>query len=137
MQWEDLNYKQEFKMGFKAYGQSKLANILFTKHLSKKLLHKGISVNCVHPGGVNTALGSQNKSMLGKLLKILLKPFFRSPLKGAESILFLARSKDNAVSGEYFVDSKIKGTSKASHNESSQERLWELSEEMVLQTFDI
>jgi len=73
MQWEDLNYKQEFKMGFKAYGQSKLANILFTKHLSKKLLHKGISVNCVHPGGVNTALGSQNKSMLGKLLKILLK----------------------------------------------------------------
>ncbi len=137
MQWEDLNYKQEFKMGFKAYGQSKLANILFTKHLSKKLLHKGISVNCVHPGGVNTALGSQNKSMLGKLLKILLKPFFRSPLKGAESILFLARSKDNAVSGEYFVDSKIKGTSKASHDASSQEKLWELSEEMVLQTFDI
>ena len=70
-------------------------------------------------------------------LKILLKPFFRSPLKGAESILFLARSEDNAVSGEYFVDSKIKGTSKASHDESSQEKLWELSEEMVLQTFDI
>ena len=137
MQWDDLNYKKEFNMGFKAYGQSKLANILFTKHLSKKLLTKGIAVNCIHPGGVNTALGDQNQSLLGKILKILLKPFFRTPLKGAQSILYLARMSDNSVSGEYFVDSKIKGTSMAARNESSQERLWELSEEMVKQTFSL
>lgn len=137
MQWNDLNYKQEFKMGVKAYAQSKLANILFTKYLSRKLLTKGIAVNCVHPGGVNTSLGDQNKSLIGKVLKMMLKPFFRSPLKGAEGILFLARLQDNSISGEYFFDSKVKKTSDASRNESSQERLWLLSEDMVGQTFNI
>ena len=137
MQWNDLNYKKDFNMGFKAYGQSKLANILFTKHLSKKLLAKGIAVNCIHPGGVNTALGNQNKSLLGRILKMLLKPFFRTPLKGAQGILYLARMNDNSLSGEYFVDSKIKKTSMAARSESSQERLWEVSEEMVKQTFNL
>ena len=90
MQWDDLNYKDDFKMGLKAYGQSKLGNILFTKQLAKKLQKDGVTVNAIHPGGVNTSLGNQNNSLLGRVLKIILKPFFRSPLKGANTIIYLA-----------------------------------------------
>ena len=63
MQWDDINYKDDFKMGLKAYGQSKLGNILFTKQLAKKLQKDGVTVNAIHPGGVNTSLGNQNNSL--------------------------------------------------------------------------
>tara|TARA_B100000029_G_scaffold513303_1_gene612429 strand:+ start:13323 stop:14186 length:864 start_codon:yes stop_codon:yes gene_type:complete len=137
MNWDDLNYKENFKMGFKAYGQSKLANILFTKHLARKLGHDDIKVNAIHPGGVNTALGSQNKSIFGKILKVLLKPFFRSPLKGAESIIYLATKERLEESGAYFFDSKIIKTSKSSQDEIEAKKLWEVSERLVNQNFMI
>ena len=107
MQWEDINYKSNFGQGLRPYGQSKLANLLFTRYLSIKLSTENISVNAIHPGGVNTSLGSQNKAWYSKPLRLILRPFFRSPLKGAESIIYLATKQDDGVTGEYFVDSKI------------------------------
>ncbi|MDC1387621.1 SDR family NAD(P)-dependent oxidoreductase, partial [Gammaproteobacteria bacterium] len=83
MNWENINFKDDFGQGMQVYGQSKLANLLFTRHLAIKLSTDNVSVNAIHPGGVNTALGSQNKALFGKILKVMLKPFFRSPLKGA------------------------------------------------------
>ncbi len=137
MQWDDINYKDDFKMGLKAYGQSKLGNILFTKQLAKKLQKDGVTVNAIHPGGVNTSLGNQNNSLLGRVLKIILKPFFRSPLKGANTIIYLAEIDGLSITGAYWVDGRVAKTSHYSKNEAEAEKLWRLSEKLVNQEFDI
>ena len=137
MQWDDINYKDDFKMGLKAYGQSKLGNILFTKKLAKKLQKDGVTVNAIHPGGVNTSLGNQNNSLLGRVLKIILKPFFRSPLKGANTIIYLAEIDGLSITGAYWVDGRVAKTSHYSKNEAEAEKLWRLSEKLVNQEFDI
>ena len=137
MQWEDINFKNNFGQGLRSYGQSKLANLLFTRYLAIKLSTDNISVNAIHPGGVNTSLGSQNKAWYNKPLRLILKPFFRSPLKGAESIIYLATKQDDGVTGEYFVDSKIHKSSTYSKNLEEAHKLWDLSEKLVGQTFDI
>ncbi len=137
MQWDDINYKDDFKMGLKAYGQSKLGNILFTKQLAKKLQKDSVTVNAIHPGGVNTSLGNQNNSLLGRVLKIILKPFFRSPLKGANTIIYLAEIDGLSITGAYWVDGRVAKTSHYSKNEAEAEKLWRLSEKLVNQEFDI
>ena len=137
MQWDDINYKDDFKMGLKAYGQSKLGNILFTKQLAKKLQKDGVTVNAIHPGGVNTSLGNQNNSLLGRVLKIILKPFFRSPLKGANTIIYLAEIDGLSITGAYWVDGRVAKTSHYSKNEAEAEKLWRLSEKLVNQEFDV
>ena len=137
IQWEDINFKNNFGHGLRSYGQSKLANLLFTRYLAIKLSTDNISVNAIHPGGVNTSLGSQNKAWYSKPLRLILKPFFRSPLKGAESIIYLATKQDDGVTGEYFVDSKIHKSSTYSKNLEEAHKLWDLSEKLVGQTFDI
>jgi retinol dehydrogenase-12 len=137
MQWEDINYKSNFGQGLRCYGQSKLANLLFTRYLAIKLSTENISVNAMHPGGVNTSLGSQNKAWYSKPLKLILKPFFRSPLKGAESIIYLATKQDDGVTGEYFFNSKIHKSSAYSKNLEEAHKLWGLSEKLVAQTFDL
>ena len=137
MQWEDINFKNNFGQGLRSYGQSKLANLLFTRYLAIKLSTDNISVNAIHPGGVNTSLGSQNKAWYSKPLRLILKPFFRSPLKGAESIIYLATKQDDGVTGEYFVDSKIHKSSTYSKNLEEAHKLWDLSEKLVGQTFEI
>ena len=137
IQWQDINFKNNFKQGLRCYGQSKLANLLFTRYLAIKLSTENITVNAMHPGGVNTSLGSQNKVWYSKPLRLILRPFFRSPLKGAESIIYLATKQDDGVTGEYFVDSKIHKSSSYSKNLEEAHKLWSLSEEMVGQTFDL
>ena len=132
-----FNFKNNFGQGLKPYGQSKLANLLFTRYLSIKLSTENISVNAIHPGGVNTSLGSQNKAWYSKPLRLILRPFFRSPLKGAESIIYLATKQDDGITGEYFVDSKIHKSSTYSKNLEEAHKLWGLSEELVGQTFNI
>ena len=137
IQWQDINFKNNFKQGLRCYGQSKLANLLFTRYLAIKLSTENITVNAIHPGGVNTSLGSQNKVWYSKPLRLILRPFFRSPLKGAESIIYLATKQDDGVTGEYFVDSEIHKSSSYSKNLEEADKLWSLSEEMVGQTFDL
>ena len=137
MQWEDINYKSNFGQGLRCYGQSKLANLLFTRYLAIKLSTENISVNAMHPGGVNTSLGSQNKAWYSKPLRLILRPFFRSPLKGAESIIYLATKQNDGVTGEYFFNSKIHKSSAYSKNLEEAHKLWGLSEKLVAQTFDL
>ena len=137
MQWEDINYKSNFGQGLRCYGQSKLANLLFTRYLAIKLSTENISVNAMHPGGVNTSLGSQNKAWYSKPLRLILRPFFRSPLKGAESIIYLATKQDDGVTGEYFFNSKIHKSSAYSKNLEEAHKLWGLSEKLVDQPFNI
>ena len=133
--WENINFKDDFGRGMHVYGQSKLANLLFTRHLAIKLSTDNVTVNAIHPGGVNTSLGSQNKAWYSKPLRLMLRPFFRSPLKGAASIVYLATKDDDGVTGEYFVDCKIAKSTSYSKNLQEAQKLWNLSEQMVGQKF--
>ena len=137
IQWEDINFRNNFRQGLKVYSQSKLANMLFTRYLAIKLSTDNISVNAIHPGGVNTELGGQNKTWYSKPLKLILKPFFRSPLKGAGSIIYLATKQDDGITGEYFVDSKVAKSTSYSKNLEEAHRLWSVSEKMVNQKFEL
>ena len=137
MNWKNINFKNDFGQGLKVYAQSKLANLLFTRHLAIKLSTDNVSVNAIHPGGVNTALGGQNKALFGKILKVMLKPFFRSPLKGASSIVYLATKKDDGITGEYFVDCKQAKSTSYSKNLEEAQKLWDLSERLVTEEFSI
>jgi len=135
--WDNINFKEDFGRGMHVYGHSKLANLLFTRHLAIKLSTDNVTVNAIHPGGVNTSLGSQNKTWYSKPLRLILRPFFRAPLKGAASIVYLATKDDDGVTGEYFVDCEIAKSSSYSKNLQEAQKLWNLSEELVGEKFSL
>ena len=128
MGFEDMQAEKDFKT-FREYGRSKLANILFTRTLALRLEGQDVTVNCLHPGAVATSLGSQNEGVIAKLLPLLLKPFFRSPDRGAETSLYLCQSDDVAnISGAYFANCKQKRPKPWARDDEAAEKLWEISE---------
>jgi retinol dehydrogenase 14 len=88
----------------RAYAQSKLANVLFTYDLARRLEGSGVSTNCLHPGPVRTKITS-GLSGLGAWIARLERPFARTPERGAETVAYLASSPDvEGINGKYFVD---------------------------------
>jgi len=113
--------------GIRAYSQSKLANVLFTYALARRLEATEITANCLHPGGVATGLGQKTPGAL-KLLLRLARPFLATAEQGATTSIYLASSADvEGASGMYFAKCKPAHSSTASHDGALQERLWELS----------
>ena len=128
--FEDVQALKTYKP-FKVYGYSKLANILFTKKLSKKLKEDNITANCLHPGVVGTAFG-QNNGIIQRSLFCLAKPFMKSSDKGAETSVYLCSSNDvEGITGEYFYNCKIAKTTKWARSEGDADRLWNLSKELT------
>lgn len=131
MGFEDMQAEQSYKT-FREYGRSKLANILFTRSLAKRLEKQAITVNCLHPGAVDTSLGDQNKGVVGKFMQRVVKPFFRSPDKGAETSIYLCCSDEvAAVSGQYFSNCKVKSLKPWAVDDNAAEKLWQHSEASV------
>ena len=131
MNFDDLQSEQAYKP-MQVYGQSKLANILFTKALSEKLSNYDVTVNCLHPGFVSTGIGSNNNKTLWTFLMFLAKPFARKTDKGAETSIYLCCSPDvKDLSGEYFVDCKIEKISAAAKSAEQAAKLWEISSEIT------
>lgn len=131
MQFDDIQSQNEFRM-FNVYGRSKLANMLFTRALAKRLEGTGVTVNCLHPGAVSTSIGKQHGEWLAKILHAILKPLFRDPLKGAETSLYLCTSAAVAeVTGAYFDNCKQVAPKPWAEDDNAAERLWALSEESV------
>lgn len=132
MMWEDLQYNQAtFTSGWPAYCQSKLANILFTKELSRKFAGTGVITNCLHPGFVNTGF-AKNNGRLAKAAMLISRPFQRNALKGAETVIWAATSIDaGKLSGEYLHDCKVRKPTRRARNAADAKRLWHLSEEMT------
>jgi retinol dehydrogenase 14 len=117
--------------GAKAYSQSKLANVLFTYELARRLQGTGVTANCLHPGVVGTNLGSGVSGAFGFVVRAL-RPLMKSPEKGAETSIYLASSPEvEGVSGGYFVKKAEARSSKASHDERLATRLWEASAELT------
>lgn len=128
---EDINLEESFNMS-KAYAQSKLANVLFTYELSRRLEGQGVTVNTLHPGAVASNIGINRDTGFGKLITGMLKPLFQTPQKGAETAIYLASSKEvEGISGKYFYKKKQAESSKLSHDKELAKKLWDLSEEMV------
>jgi NAD(P)-dependent dehydrogenase (short-subunit alcohol dehydrogenase family) len=93
--------------GMRVYGLSKLANILFTFELARRLEGTRVTTNAVPPRGVATRLGTNNPGLLGKLLPLAMRPFFKTPAQGAETSLYVATAPELAnTNGRYFADSK-------------------------------
>ena len=131
MRFRDWSMKRFF-LPMAAYAQSKLANVLFTYALARRLEGTGVTVNCLHPGVVDSGFGREG-SRLYRFLKTLARPFFYiSPERGAQTQIYLATSPDVAsVSGAYFVNQKPVRSSRASYDREQQERLWRLSETLT------
>lgn len=117
--------------GFGAYAESKLMNVMFTYALARRLHGTNVTVNAVHPGFVNTGFGMNNGGILRAVVSAI-QLFGRSPEKGAETSIYLASSPQvQGITGKYWVDSQQKRSSARSHNETTQERLWAISEEIT------
>ncbi len=128
--FDDIHFVEEFS-SMKVYGHSKLANILFTQELARRLSDCDVTVNCLHPGGVASNLG-KNNGALGKLLMGALKPFFRSIDKGAETAIYLACAEDVAdKSGGYYYNCKPIPPAKWALDTEAASRLWQISSDMV------
>jgi NAD(P)-dependent dehydrogenase (short-subunit alcohol dehydrogenase family) len=128
--FEDLQSMRRYRP-FQVYGMTKLANILFTYELAERLEGIGVVANCLHPGAVNTNFGNNNRS-LGTLIFRAFKPFMRFPEGGADTIIYLASSPEvEEMTGRYLMDRKVVSSFEEPHDETTQKRLWEVSEELT------
>jgi NAD(P)-dependent dehydrogenase (short-subunit alcohol dehydrogenase family) len=128
--FDDLQGEKGYK-GAKAYSQSKLATVLFTYELARRLEGTGVTANCLHPGVVGTNLGSGVSGAFGFVVRAL-TPLMKSPEKGAETSIYLASSPEvEGLSGGYFVKKAEARSSDASYDERIARRLWEASAELT------
>jgi NAD(P)-dependent dehydrogenase (short-subunit alcohol dehydrogenase family) len=129
----DLMGERSFS-GMGAYGQSKLANILFTAELARRLEERGVrhvTANSLHPGTIGSNFMLDNKGVVALLWK-LGKPFFKSPKDGAKTTIFLASDPSVArVSGKYFDDCKERKPSRKARDMDAAKRLWTVTEALV------
>jgi len=127
--FDDLQCERRYG-AMRAYSQSKLANVLFTYELARRLEGTGVTATCLHPGGVNTKL-MRYRGVAGALVgaaRVLGRPLLLSPAQGAETSVYLSSSLDvEGVTGAYFAKRRAVRSSKASYDESTMRRLWEVS----------
>ncbi|PKK32972.1 retinol dehydrogenase 14 (all-trans/9-cis/11-cis) [Columba livia] len=131
--FEDLNSEISYNKSF-CYSRSKLANILFARELARRLEGTGVTVNSLHPGIVRTNLGRYvNIPLLAKpLFNLVSWAFFKTPLEGAKTSVYLASSPDvEGVSGKYFGDCKEEELLPKAMDDLVARKLWDISEVMV------
>jgi len=129
---DDLNFDR-FYFGFWAYGRSKLANILFTYELARRLKDGHITVNALHPGRVGTDIFKTDFSIFGYALKWFVERISLTPEQGADNTVYLATSPEvEGVTGKYFVKREAVSSSPLSYSEDLARRLWEVSEKITL-----
>jgi len=122
----------EHYKSMRAYGQSKLAVVLFTYELARRLQGTGVTANCLHPGFVATNFGQRDVGPAVRLLVKLIGSFGASPQEGAKTSIYLASSPEvEGVTGTYFVKSIPKRSAAISYDESLQRQLWQQSAKLV------
>lgn len=130
IKFDDLMGESQFD-GWSAYSQSKLANVMFTYELARRLAGQRVTANVLHPGFVATGFGRNNGGLVG-LLMPLVQLFAMKPHRGATASIYLASSPEvEGVTSKYFVAKKDTKSSAASYDEAAQRRLWEISDTLV------
>jgi NAD(P)-dependent dehydrogenase (short-subunit alcohol dehydrogenase family) len=131
MQWDDLQQKSGTYRGLVAYNQSKLANVLFSNALARRLAGKGVTVNALHPGVVATELTRDYPRAVMAIAKL----FMWTPERGAECSIYVASAPEIAgTTGAYFERSKAKPAASDARDEGQQERLWSLTQDLIAHT---
>ena len=131
--FDDLQYEKKgySGAGFPAYSQSKLANILFTRELARRLAGTGVTANSLHPGVIATGFGADASGLL-RLGFRLARPFFLTPEEGARTTVYLATSPEvEGVTGKYFARCKEAKPRPQALDDATARRLWEVSEALV------
>ncbi len=127
--FDDLQHERNY-IGFRAYSNTKLQNIMFTYELARRLGDQPITANCLHPGVIKTGLMRNN--WLLHSLWMLAGPLFKQPKEGADTSIYLASSSEvEGVTGKYFKYRREVGTKEISHDRDVQRRLWEESENLL------
>lgn len=127
--FDDLQGERKYS-GWKAYSQSKLANVLFTVELARRLKGSGVSVNCLHPGFVRSSFATETR--MARAMLFLLRPFTITPERAAETTVYLATSPEvEQVTGRYFVRKQAVKSSRESTDPEVAWRLWQVSEELT------
>lgn len=130
MHWGDLQLEKGYFV-MKAYAQSKMANILFTRALSRRCAGLGIHANCLHPGGVATNIWP-NGNFAQRAFSTLLKKFLISAEEGARTTIWLASGETGGrATGKYFIRCKEREPSAEARDDGAAEKLWALSEKMT------
>lgn len=131
LDWDDLQATRSYGK-IKAYCDSKLCNVLFTRELARRLEGTGVTANSVHPGVVHTNLGGNSKGAIRWVFDHVGPLFFLTPEQGARTSLHVACAPElSDVSGRYFASSRVAKESRRARNDEDARRLWELSEELV------
>ena len=127
----DLQGEQDYS-GQRAYNQSKLANVMFTYELARRLAGSGVTANVLHPGVVRTDFGREDSKGWMRLMLPVIRPFMKNPERGAATSIYLASSAElEGVTGRYFANGKPTASSKASQDGAAVARLWDVSAELV------
>jgi NAD(P)-dependent dehydrogenase (short-subunit alcohol dehydrogenase family) len=125
--FEDLQGERSYS-GSRAYNQSKLANLLFTYQLARKLQATLVTANALHPGVVRTAFGAEDPGGVQRLLIPVVRPFMKTPDRGAATSIQLASAPElEQVTGRYFASSKPRRSSRRSYDQAAAARLWQVS----------
>jgi NAD(P)-dependent dehydrogenase (short-subunit alcohol dehydrogenase family) len=131
LDFRDLQMQNGYR-GFRAYGRSKLCNILFTRELARRLSGTGVTANSLHPGFVNTRFGEAGNHGFGSQVFRTLKRFALTPEKGAETLIYLASSPEPAqISGAYFYKCRETATSPQAQDDETARRLWQESAQLA------
>jgi retinol dehydrogenase 14 len=129
--FDDLQSERDYSER-RAYPQAKLASVMFTYELARRLEGTGVTSNVLHPGVVNTAFGAEDSGLIFKVLVPFMRPFMKTPAKGAATSIFLASSPEvDGVSGQYFVASRARTSSQASYDVAAATRLWVVSADLA------
>jgi len=130
--FDDLQSEQHYGYGgYRAYGQSKLANLLFTYELARRLNGTGVTVNALHPGTVATGFGENNGAPM-KLSMRIFHQFALTPEQGADTLVYLASSPEvEGITGKYWMNRKAISSSPESYDKEAQKRLWSISAQLT------
>jgi len=129
--FDDLQGEKRYS-GQRAYNQSKLANVLFTYELTRRLTGTDVTATVVHPGVARTAFGAEDPTPGMRALIAVARPFMKTPAQGAATSIFAASSPQvEGVTGVYFARSKAKKSSKRSYDREAAARLWTVSEQLA------
>jgi len=131
MNFDDLGFEHGY-FGMRGYARSKLANVLFTNELARRLAGSGVTVNAAHPGHVATDIWKTNFPVIGPVLKWAMGLFALTPEQGADTIIYLASSPEvEGTTGTYFARREPVESSPISRDERVARRLWQTSERLA------
>jgi retinol dehydrogenase-14 len=129
--FDDLQGERSYS-GARAYNQSKLANVLFTNELARRIKGSSVTANSLHPGLVNTSFGAEDPRSIQRILVPFLRPFMKTPGRGAATSIYLACAPElDQETGGFYAKRERRRSSERSYDRPTAARLWDASTELV------